>query len=72
MDFDNHDLRQLIYFLWKEGRTPPDIMKKINSALGDETISARTCQRWVAKFQAGDFDVSDSQRGGRPSLDVDD
>lgn len=55
-----------------EGNNPPQIADRINNVLGDGAITARTCQQWVSKFNKGIFQTDDSERGGRPSIDIDD
>ena len=72
MNFDKTDLRKLIYFLWKDDLNPPAIQKKINSVLGEDTISLSTCQRWVSRFNHGNFELTDAERTGRPSASLED
>jgi histone-lysine N-methyltransferase SETMAR len=72
MNFEKEDIRKIIYFLWKENCTPPEMRTRINNVFGNETITSRTCQRWVSNFKNGNFEVKDSERSGRPSLDIDD
>ena len=71
-DFDKNDLRKLIFFLWKEGKSTSALHNKINNVLGSGTVSLSTCQRWVSNFNNGDFDVLDNTRSGRPSFGIDD
>ena len=56
----------------QEGNNPPQIADGINGVLGEGSISSRTCQTWVAKFNAGDFNANDQERSGQPSVDIDD
>jgi transposase len=70
MEFARPDIRKLIYYCWKRGLRTTDIEKEINATLGQGTVSERTCFDWVKKFKAGDFDVSDQPRSGRPSYDI--
>ena len=63
MNLTRNELRKLIYFCWKEDMNPPAIVNKINQLIGEDTISARTCQRWVNNFNAGNFDAD---HPGRP------
>jgi histone-lysine N-methyltransferase SETMAR len=72
MDFLKSDIRKLIYYCWKRNLKTPDIAKEINATLGNDSVNVRTCQRWVARFVAGDFDTNDDQRCGRESYDLDD
>ena len=71
MNFTRTELRKLIYFCWKEDMNPPAIANKIKRLIGEDTISAGTCQRWVNNFNAGNFDVDDADHPGRPQLDFD-
>ena len=67
MEFSREELRKLVFFFWKDKKNAVTISNKINSVLGAGSISPSTCQRWVSKFNCGEFDVSDAQRSGRPS-----
>ena len=71
MEFKRSDLKKLAYFLWKDGMNAPAIEKKINSVLATGTVSARNCQRTIAKFIVGDFVVDDEERSGRPLVKED-
>ena len=33
---------------------------------GEGAVTHRTCQKWFAKFRAGDFSLDDAPRSGRP------
>jgi histone-lysine N-methyltransferase SETMAR len=44
---------------------------EINSTLGNNTVSVRTCQRHVSKYQSNNFSSKDEEHPGRPSLDID-
>ena len=65
MNFDRTDIRKLIYYCWRRDLTTAAIEKEINKTLGVGTVSVRTCADWVAKFKAGDNNVSDKERSGR-------
>ena len=39
--------------------------KKICHVYGNDTITKKTCQRWLKRFQEGNFDLEDQQRTGR-------
>jgi len=69
MNFDKLQLRTILYYRWKCGLNATEIHKEMKSAMGDEQLSLRTCQSWVQKFEAGDFDLSDGSKPGRPSND---
>ena len=40
--------------------------KKICAVYGEGAVTDRTCQKWFAKFQAGDFLLDDAPQLGRP------
>ena len=40
--------------------------KKICAVYGEGSVTDRTCQKWFAKFPAGDFSLDDAPRSGRP------
>ena len=58
----------LYYF--KKGKNATETQKKICTAYGEGAMTDRTCQKWFAKFHAGDFSLDDAPQSGRP-VDVD-
>jgi histone-lysine N-methyltransferase SETMAR len=40
--------------------------------MGEEAPSYRTCKRWYAKFEAGDFSLEDMKKPGRPHSEKED
>ena len=34
---------------------------------GEDAVTDRTCQRWFAKFHAGEFSLDDAPQSGRPA-----
>ena len=42
------------------------MQKKICATCGEGTVSGRTCQKWFAKFRAGDFSLDNAPWSGRP------
>ena len=39
---------------------------KGKNTTGEGAVTDRTCQKWFAKFHAGDFSLDDAPRSGRP------
>lgn len=70
MEINETDIRKFIYFFWKKGLNSPAIAKEINGVLEYAAVSTRTCQRWVGKFNEGDFNSEDKEREGRPKNDI--
>ena len=54
----------LYYF--KKGKNAAETQKKMCAVYGEGAVSARTCQKWFAKFCAGDSSLDDAPRSGRP------
>lgn len=40
--------------------------RSICSTYGVNAVDVRTCQRWFTRFKAGNFDLDDKERDGRP------
>ena len=41
--------------------------KKICAVYGEGAVTDQTCQKWFAKFHAGDFSPDDAPRSDRPA-----
>ena len=54
----------LSYF--QKGKNTTETLKKIGAVYGEGTVTDRTCQKWFAKFHAGDFSLDDAPGSGRP------
>jgi len=72
MEFDKCDLRKLVYYCWKRNLTTFEMVKEINSVLGNESVNQRSCQRYIKRFKEGNFNTDDEIRSGRPSLELND
>ena len=55
----------LYYF--KKGKNATEMQKKICAVYGESAMTDRMCQKWFAKFHAGDFSLDDAPRLGRPA-----
>ena len=40
--------------------------KNICAVYGEGAVTDRTCQKWFARFRAGDFSLDDAPQSGRP------
>ena len=72
MEFSKEDIRKIMYYCYKRGLSPPEMSKEICSVFGDDITCPRTCQRWVSKFQNGNFVTKSAEGAGRPSLELED
>ena len=55
----------LYYF--KKGKNVTEAHKKICAVYGEGAVTDRMCQKWFAKFCAGDFSLDSAPRSGRPA-----
>jgi transposase len=70
-NFVKEDIRKFIYYCWRRKLSGKDAAMEINNALGDETTSERTCQRWMRQFEDDCVDFGDKEKCGRPQKDDD-
>ena len=54
----------LYYF--KKGKNATETQKKICAVYGEGAVTDQTCQKWFAKFRAGDFSLDAAPWSGRP------
>ncbi|KAF6130886.1 hypothetical protein HJG60_007843 [Phyllostomus discolor] len=66
MKENKHHFRHIMLFYFKKGKKATETQKKICAVYGEGAVTDRTCQKWFAKFRAGDFSVDDAPRSGRP------
>ena len=50
----------------KKGKNTTETQKKICAVFGEGAVTDRTCQKWSAKFCAGDFSLDNAPRSRRP------
>ena len=60
-----HFLHIMLYFFKKVQKCNWNA-KKICTVYGEGAVTDWLCQKWCAKFCAGDFSLDDSPRSGRP------
>ena len=53
-------------YYFKKGENTTEMLKKICAVCGDGAMTDGTCQKWFAKFCAGDFLLDDAPQSGRP------
>ena len=55
----------MLYYFEKD-KNASETHKKVCAVYGEGAVTDRTCQKWFAKFHAGDFLLDDAPRSGRP------
>ena len=54
--------RHIMFYYFKKGKNTTEMQKKICSVYGEGAVTDQTCQKWFAKFRAGDFSLDDAPR----------
>lgn len=66
-------LRHCMLYEFHHGKNANQAAISICSIYGENAVSARVCQNWFGRFKAGNLDLNDNDRPGRPQeLEVDD
>ena len=47
--------QHVMLYYFKKGKNTTETQKKICAVYGEGAVTDRTCQKWFAKFHAGDF-----------------
>ena len=66
MEEKKQHFRHIMLYYIKKGKNTTETQKKICAVYGEGAVTDRTCQKWFAKFHAGDFSLDDAPRSGRP------
>lgn len=72
MEDNKLHFRHLMLFYFRKGENTTQATKEICAVYGEGALAERTVRKWFAKFRAGDFNVKDQERSGRPSSTDDD
>ena len=58
--------QDIVLYYSKKGESTTEMHKRICTVYGEGAVTDRTCQKWFAKFRAGDFSLYDAPWAGRP------
>ncbi|KAI6659608.1 Histone-lysine N-methyltransferase SETMAR-like [Oopsacas minuta] len=67
MHFSKEGKRQIIWYLWKYGKTCPYILRGMQDIYGDECPSKATIYRWFEPFDKVDEDLHDDHGPDHPT-----
>ena len=56
----------IMFYYFKKGENTTEMQKQICAVYGEGTVTDQTCQKWLAKFHAGDFSLDNAPWSGRP------
>jgi transposase len=60
--------RHLLLFTFNQGLNASKAAQTICAVYGKDAIGESTARKWFARFNEGNFELSDCTRSGRPSL----
>ena len=66
MEGKKQHFQHIMLHYFKKGKTATEMHKNICAVYGEGAVTDQTCQKWFAKFRAGDFSLDDAPRSGRP------
>jgi len=63
----SEQIRVCIYYEYKLSHSAAEATRNIMKVWGEDSVTERTVQRWFVRFRAGDFNLEDKPREGRPT-----
>ena len=66
MEENKQHFQHIMLYYFNKGKNATEMQKKICAAYGKGAVTDQICQKWFAKFIAGDFSLEDAPRSGRP------
>ena len=70
MEIPEGHFRHILLFYFRKEKNTAQAHRKLWGIYGDERLSESQCQNWFARFCAGNFDVKDEPRPGRPIVEI--
>ena len=70
MEEKKQHFQHIMLYYFKKGKNTTETQKKICAVYGEGAVTDWMCQKWFAKFCAGDCSLKDAPRSGRP-IEVD-
>ena len=58
--------QHVMLYYFKKGKNAAELQRTICAVYREGAVTDWLCQKWCAKFCAGDFSLDDSPRSGRP------
>ena len=54
----------IMLYCFKKGKNPTEMQRKMCAVYGEVAVTDQKCQRWFAKFCAGDFSLDNAPQSG--------
>ena len=67
MEENKQHFWHIMLYYFKEGKNTTAMQKKICAVYGNGAVTDQMCQKWFAKFCAGDVSLDDTSQSGRPA-----
>ena len=68
MEEDKQHFWRIMLYYFRKGKNTTEMQKKTCAVYGEGAVTDETCQKWLAKFCAGDFSLDDAPQLGRPVI----
>ena len=65
---EKQHFQHIMLYYFKKGKNASETQEKICAVYGKCAVTDRTCQKWFAKFRAGDFLLDEAPQSGRPLM----
>ena len=66
MEINKEKIRYILQYHYDKGKNAAQACEQICAIYGEDTLSKSVARKWCARFRAGNFDVKDEPRSGRP------
>ena len=57
----------MMLYYFKKGKKATEMQKKICAVYREGAVTVHICQKWFAKFCAGNFSLDNAPQSGRPA-----
>ena len=65
MEENTQHIQHIMLYYFKKGKSTTETHKEDCAVCGEGAVTDQTCQKWFAKFHAGDFSLDDAPQSGR-------
>jgi len=66
MEINKEKIRYILQYHYDKDKNVAQACEKICAIYGENTLSKSAARKWFTRFRAGNFDVKDESRSGRP------